>query len=758
MRFLKSKLAAYLTDIICCILMGASVLAVLLPSAGLGSGFGGYLLLMAADLILIVLFTRKWWLFPVFAGTAAVLTLLIVTALGAHREFWSYIDGFFRWCATSYPESSPYSTTGNIIAVQLVITLPVAAVLYLFYRRLFFFPILPPAAVALLLWVNFNNSEAFWPVFFMVLTVIFLSIAKTTGRRINKRLPEEDRISSALLVMTSVVIVPVIVFLAFAVSPKDDGEWQIRGLYNIVEDLSEYFGWSKGREPVQGTFSIGVSGFSPLENRLGGNILPDNTKVMSVVTGFPVRLKGAVYNTYDGQSWYDTGTFRRYRFIGSLWQEQRNKAFGFDKPAGAAAKELFAKLTRSAELDIRYTERGRTLFAAGQVKSLESKKLDISDIFFNHQAELFTSESQKSMQYTLNTIVFDRSRESFDSDMAALEQLTKNEPDGSLEEIEAEYLQLPDSLPHSVRDKAKEITKGCASAYQKAKAIELWLSKNCTYTLSPGKPPEGADFVEHFLQNREGYCVYFASAMTVMARSVGLPARFVAGYAIKRDPASDAQNAYVATNSMAHAWTEVYFRGIGWVTFDAAGWDFSEEAIVEYSITEVISSPSPTPVSAPETEPENPRPQSGVIPDEVKVLLAALAFLAAALAVFTAVRFVLLLTGAKGYYRRLHRKYASAGDRLGACYSKIVRQAAFLGIKQETSDTITSFSRRVDVYLETNEMSAVCGSVTLMRFGQQEPDETDVKAMCEFSAALEKRLRLSLGISSYIWRRIIIGR
>lgn len=757
MKFLKSKLAAFLTDMLCCILLGASACTIFLPSAGLSVGFGDCLLFVAADLGLIVLFTRKWWLFPACLGAVLALTLLITTILDVNRDLFAYIDGFVRWCAASYPNAAPYSTNGSIIAVELAMAFPAAAISYLYFRRLFFFPALPPVALGLLIWAYTSNS--FWPVFYMLLAVVFLSIAKTTGNRINKKLPKEDGISSALLVMTALVIVPVVIFLSIVICPKNDGDWQSSGLFNMVEDISDFFGWGDSGDPVQGTFNIGVSGFSPLDNRLGGNIVPSNAVVMTVVTGSPARLKGAVYDTYDGHRWYDSSALRRYRLTSSLWQEARSDVFGLAKPDGGGdAKELFTRLTHSAELDISYSERGRTLFSAGQVQSLESRSMDVSGVFFNGQSELFTSTSRRSMHYVLHTVVFDRNMENFDANMAALEALTEHSTDSSWDAICSEYLQLPDTLPDSVRKNAGDIVKGCKTPYEKAKALENWLALNCTYTLAPGSPPEDMDFVEYFLNKREGYCVYFASAMTVLARAEGLPARFVTGYALKRNPMSGAQNSFLATNATAHAWTEIYFKGIGWLTFDASGWNFNENAVIDQSNSQGYV-PTATPVPSPEAEAENGLQSSdgGGLSTEAKVALIALMCLAVALGLFTAIR-ILFLTGSNRYYRRLCRRYDAVGDRLGACYAKILRQVSFLGLKQSPDDTITSFAQRVDEYLRSEEMTAACSCVIKMRFALEEPDDTDVRNLCEFSAKLEKRLREDLGISVYLWRRVLLGR
>ena len=96
-------------------------------------------------------------------------------------------------------------------------------------------------------------------------------------------------------------------------------------------------------------------------------------------------------------------------------------------------------------------------------------------------------------------------------------------------------------------------------------AIENWLSDNFSYTLTPGDVPEGKDFVQHFLDTGEGYCEYYASAMTVFARCIGLPARYVQALA-SRKVLKTAGRLY-STKATAHAWSEVYFKGIGWVVF-----------------------------------------------------------------------------------------------------------------------------------------------------------------------------------------------
>ncbi len=139
------------------------------------------------------------------------------------------------------------------------------------------------------------------------------------------------------------------------------------------------------------------------------------------------------------------------------------------------------------------------------------------------------------------------------------------------------YLQLPDTVPFRVRDLAAKITAAYDNPYDKAEAIELVL-RTYDYNQGIAAPPPGADAVDYFLNDvKQGYCDYYASAMVVMLRSVGIPARFAVGYTPgKKTPQTGQDKArdesglinYRVQENNAHAWPEVFFPGYGWVQFE----------------------------------------------------------------------------------------------------------------------------------------------------------------------------------------------
>ena len=128
------------------------------------------------------------------------------------------------------------------------------------------------------------------------------------------------------------------------------------------------------------------------------------------------------------------------------------------------------------------------------------------------------------------------------------------------------FLGVPEIVPQRVRDLAYELTAQANNDYDRAKAIESYLIK-FPYTLMPGDPPRDQDFVDYFLfDGKEGYCTYYASAMAILCRCIGLPTRYVEGYAMPPD--GSVNGIYNITNLQAHAWVEAYFEGFGWVPFE----------------------------------------------------------------------------------------------------------------------------------------------------------------------------------------------
>jgi hypothetical protein len=129
------------------------------------------------------------------------------------------------------------------------------------------------------------------------------------------------------------------------------------------------------------------------------------------------------------------------------------------------------------------------------------------------------------------------------------------------------YLAVPVEVPSRVKQLAIQLTATQPTPYDRVRAIEQYLRSTYSYTTDVPYPPANQDLADYFLFDlREGYCDYYASAMVVLARAAGIPARLAIGYATGTYNLNSGR--FIVTQADSHSWVEVYFPGVGWVPFE----------------------------------------------------------------------------------------------------------------------------------------------------------------------------------------------
>ena len=346
-------------------------------------------------------------------------------------------------------------------------------------------------------------------------------------------------------------------------------------------------------------FSLSSEGYYPEgQEQLGGKPSPDDHPVMQVSTPRSVYLRGVVFNEYTGRNWRNTTGGRRY-----LWQSPglasvRSSLFDLDLPGDTVRNALCDPVTVSVRM---LSDSASTLFVPQRVRELNPG----GDLvpYFSNSSELFITRNLKAGDtYSVSAPVF----QAGDSGLGTLIEICSTLDDPGYDRIVDTYTSLPAHLEEPVYALAREASSVADAPYEKALALQSWLSRSFRYTLDVDIQPADLDFVTHFLlDTREGYCTYFASAMTVLCRMAGLPARYVEGYLAEPNEYGEA----LVTGLSAHAWTEVYFKGFGWLTFDATpkrtGAD-DRGASRPSSSPEPESTPSPKPTPSPEPTPPEP--------------------------------------------------------------------------------------------------------------------------------------------------------
>jgi protein-glutamine gamma-glutamyltransferase len=291
-----------------------------------------------------------------------------------------------------------------------------------------------------------------------------------------------------------------------------------------------------------------------------GEIKKSSSVVMRVETGKPIgyqllRWRGIALTTFDGRRWSSNA---------SRSQDLRPVDGWIHIPEGVRKGDASGQTVRyTVFLEPIATD---AIFVLGKTLSLQGNfSGGTATSFAAMQRNYLLTDATETLKNPFHN--FTSIRYTGISRLAprAAAKLRSAGTDYS-NDITSTYLQLPAGLDPRIPELAREITKNAQTPFDKALRIESYLRTRYGYTLNlTGKP--GADPLAHFLfETRAGHCEYFASAMAIMVRTLGIPSREVNGFL--PGEYNDLGGDYIVRASDAHSWVEVYFPGNGWRVFD----------------------------------------------------------------------------------------------------------------------------------------------------------------------------------------------
>lgn len=746
-------------------------------------------------ILLLTLTTRRPWVFFAAAGAAMSLLAWYLLFTDGFDPFLSYWRGLLEWWVDLFPRRSAYNTDENIRRVQLIIHLLVAAVIYLLVCVL-------RRSWAILLWsgvflaiLSFNGFRENVPAM-LCITVGTLPLA--ARNLYNRDIRRGVRMLSPRWqpVATGIALCAAAALLAGCILPEDSASWRIPQLARMIID------WQDSRDlpglidrgEVLGLLETDMNslGLQPETGRLGGDIsLRNRTVVMRVQADNPGLMRGNVYQEYTGNEWLSGDYPEVTQF--SMEGDPLGSALSSGLPSGEFLRPAFERLASQQHVQVQIRRRTRRLFTSDKAFGLQGITDDASEVHCNEAGELYTGSSLAAdYQYSYETWRLEAYGPDFLETMRQLTDSAARGPDPQYEAILAQYTALPNSLPQNVYDMARVMAGGARNPYEQMVNMEHYLRTNYRYTLTPGSVPENRDFVDYFLETGEGYCVYFASAMAVMGRTLGIPTRFVTGYALRQEGGE-----WVARESTAHAWVECYFPGIGWLTFDptgGAGYTNGHEAVITTSTSSGTTSTTTsdgetttttrttgtssgtqtttTRSTTTTTAPQDTESMQVQIPAWVwYAVLPGTAALALLLAVLARIRRFRTRFRLDDVRRRLPEPAAQAGW----YYSDLLRQLRFLRLEPGTGETMRQFIGRVTDRLaepptekETKAgrtvpdglADALWAAADIMercRYGEIEPSAGDIEALSQAHERLELYLRRRLRAVPYFFRRMLFG-
>jgi transglutaminase-like putative cysteine protease len=331
-----------------------------------------------------------------------------------------------------------------------------------------------------------------------------------------------------------------------------------------------------------------------------------------------------------------------------------------------------------------------------------------------------------------------------------------------------------EKLAVDLKKLAQEISGKYQSDLEKVQSIERYFRSNYTYSqarnklvLKDGSAADSFDRINYFLfeskDNKQGYCTLFASSMTLMLRSIGIPARVVSGYYVDPEYIDIDHFQNEIYDDAYHAWVEVYFDGLGWVSFEptpgfgvernyylldladqgAAAPEPEVEIVYtddEIIIYDVIPDPEPQDPTE-ETDPTtlNTLQQPGFVQNSLflQMLMKYIKYILLALGL------VLVIVGLIVSHNLQLGSIRQNGPKEGvlAGYTVILRLMQMRGFKFFEGELLESFAERVDnLQLAPTSMEAIVPILQKALFGNVEVTEQERMAVAEFAEALDRKI------------------
>ncbi|HLN43478.1 MAG TPA: DUF3488 and transglutaminase-like domain-containing protein [Acidimicrobiales bacterium] len=300
---------------------------------------------------------------------------------------------------------------------------------------------------------------------------------------------------------------------------------------------------AKPGSPAGATRVGGYLGFANhLDTALRGGL--SDTVVMRVRTDRPSYWIGETFDTWDGANWNVPSKRRGSQRL------VENSPFVIPAPTPGPA---------TAQADL------QTFYIVQPSPNLVFHADTAHEVWFP-AGELFVSNSDSIVSpiglgpgaiYTVQSYV----------DTPSPDQLRAAAgPDGDPAAVQRLDVQLPHPYPRA-QALAESVTARAPTTYDKVQSLITWIGKHTHYSTDIPPLAPGQDTVDEFLfGNRTGFCEQISTALAVMLRSVGIPAREAVGYVPgSYNPITDL---YDVEAKDAHAWVQVWFPGYGWESFD----------------------------------------------------------------------------------------------------------------------------------------------------------------------------------------------
>lgn len=755
---------------------------------------GEILLFPILLIVLLALLTRKSWVLPVLLIGAGCFYAAVAAASGELGNRLESVFGFFRWWMDLFPIRSAYNTASNIQLAMHLIQLLIVCVVFFCVRILR--SVVAMSLMSILMFTVIiaggfrRNMGAMAFMAAGLLPLIARNFAAAQNRAAAGRRPRVQRLTPSWSPrIAAVALCGAVSLLVLVLLPENTAHWTSSGMRQMATQFQKItkigpFDNLNLFQPAE----LDNLGLMPNLNRLGGPLAKQSrSTVLRLYADEPMLMRGTAYETYTGSSWETDWDTKKSGFF-ALDDEGnavlKRRAFDLDLPDGRY--DMYGPVAHRVDVKVELYQNSTNLFTVGRA-SLIRMNTNAVDLYFNRRGEVFAKTNIRApFNYTMTAQLIRRSSEEERRELARMASLVSGDFDEQYPSILKQYTQLPSDLPDRVRQAAADATTGLSEPYRIAEALEQYLSGNFSYTLTPSKVPSGRDFVEYFLETGEGYCVYFASAMAVMARTLGIPSRMVCGYGVK--PAG--YHTWMASGTEAHAWVECYFQGLGWIAFDpTAGSTFLLNANGGQSVatsmwttgtgaattntggttstntggTTTTGSTAPDSTTTTESGPTTTSAAGGTEDPGMSpgLLWTILLSIGGILLLILAAALRILVCAKRYRIEEVRQKRPRSEDQAEFYYADYLRQLRLLGYEPGPNETMKQFAERIlgeepgkTPHAVPKTAQDVFRVIMDWRYGEQAPAPEDVERLAVLHEELEQLVKTHVSPLLYLFRRV----
>ncbi len=408
-----------------------------------------------------------------------------------------------------------------------------------------------------------------WTPWLLVCLGLSLTLLARSQPYLRQRLGRRRKASGPVqLTVLAAGPVLAIILVATLLVQQLPGQWLYqRDLAGLVSDVAKLVRsqFQPAETPAE-AFNLASAGYYPLVERLGGSVQPGSTALFAMSgERRALLLRAAVSEVYDGWRWYRQPMDYAWRYDSLFSSQVQQDVFDLNRPDLRGNPQPGGAWLASATYTITPARPQSVVLLAGRPLAIDAP----FDLYFNIAGALYPGPEKSTRQpYTVEARLLDPMQDDFRRQLA---WLTSHDRGTALESAQRQaYLQLPELDAYGPDGRLTRLVDRLLPAGQPAwdqvQRLVQYLQKRCSYSLTVAEPPAEREFVSWFLDSREGYCVYFATALTMLCRLADIPARYVEGYVAPA--AVSGRDQRVISGNQAHAWTEIWLDELGWVPVD----------------------------------------------------------------------------------------------------------------------------------------------------------------------------------------------